>query len=111
MRGMFDADPQLGELVDAAVLDPTLARKLVEADPTLLDRRNSLGETALHFLAVENYGGGVQTLIDLGASVHVTNQFGATPLEEAMSIDAADAVAVLIRAGAAPPNPAPEPGG
>jgi ankyrin repeat protein len=99
---MADWDPRLTELIDAAVENPDLARKLVEADPTILDLRTGIGETALHFLAVENYGGGVQVLIDLGASVNVTNEFGATPLEEALSIKAMEAVDVLQRAGATP---------
>jgi hypothetical protein len=42
-------------------------------------------------------------LIDLGASVNVTNEFGAAPLKEALSIKAIEAVDVLKRAGAKPP--------
>jgi hypothetical protein len=101
---MPDWDPRLTTLVDAAVEDPALAKPLVEADPTILDLRTGLGETALHFLAVENYAGGVQVLIDLGANVNVTNEFGATPVEEARIAGANEAVEVLVRAGALAPR-------
>jgi hypothetical protein len=76
-------DPRLEKLINAAVEDPELAKKIVEADPSILELRKELGETALHFLAVENYASGVQVLIDLGASVHVVNEFGSSPLDEA----------------------------
>ena len=75
------------------------------ADRSILELRTGIGETALHYLAVDNYGSGVQTLIDLGASVHVTNEFGRSPLDEAAMVGAADAVAVLRRAGAVPSAP------
>lgn len=101
---MPDWDPRLTALVDAAVEDPALAKQLVEADPTILVLRTGLGETALHFLAVENYASGVQVLIDLGADVNVTNQFGATPVEEARMSGANEAVEVLLRAGAVAPR-------
>jgi hypothetical protein len=95
-------DPQLVELIDAAVENPGLAKSLVEADPSLLDLRTGLGETALYFLAVENYASGVQVLIDLGASVNVANMFGSSPQDEAEFINASDAVAV--HDGRAPRN-------
>jgi ankyrin repeat protein len=82
MQHVPDWDPRLTALVDAAVEDPALARQLVEADPSILDLRTHIGETALHFLAAENRAGGVQVLIDLGADVKFLNEFGATPVEE-----------------------------
>ena len=97
---MYSMDPRLAELIDAAVENPEHAKRLVEADPTLLGLRTSLGETALHFLAVENYASGVQVLIDLGASVNVTNSFGSSPLDEAEFVSASEAADVLRRAGA-----------
>jgi hypothetical protein len=99
-----DWDPRLSALIDAAVEDPALAKQLVEADPSILDLRTGLGETALHFLAVENYASGVLVLIDLGADVNVTNEFGATPVEEARVAGAIEAVEVLLRAGALAPR-------
>jgi ankyrin repeat protein len=93
-------DPLLVELVSASVHDPERARQLVMSQPHVLDLRTGLGETALHYLAIENYADAVQLLIDLGAHVNVTNEFGKTPLEEAELVGSADAVSVLKRAGA-----------
>jgi ankyrin repeat protein len=95
-------DPLLVELVKAAVFDPPRARQLVADHPNALDLRTRLGETALHYLAIENYVDAVQLLIDLGAQVNVTNEFGASALEEAELAGAADAAATLRRAGARP---------
>jgi ankyrin repeat protein len=95
-------DPRLIALMRAAEEGLDSARKLVEADSAILDLRTGLGETALHYLAVENRVEAVQRLIDLGASVNVTNKFGRTPLQEAKYIGASDVVAVLTRAGADP---------
>ncbi len=92
---MSQWDPLLVELMHAAVKDAERARQLVKTHPHVLDLRTGLGETALHYLAVENYSEAVQLLIDLGAVVNVTNDFGNTPLAEAT-----DAVLVLKRAGA-----------
>jgi ankyrin repeat protein len=90
----------LVELMKTAVHDPGRARQLVMSQPHVLDLRTGLGETALHYLAVENYADAVQLLIDLGAKVNVTNDFGKSPLEEAELAEATDAVTVLRRAGA-----------
>jgi ankyrin repeat protein len=83
-----------------ATKDPKLACKLVKAHPEVLDFRTGLGETALHYLAVENCAEAVQLLIDLGAEVNVKNKFGASALEEAMQVEAKETVEVLRRAGA-----------
>src|SRR2546430_12483690 len=92
--------PLLVKLVQFAVRDSKLARKLVKDYPEVLDLRTGLGETALHYLAVENYADAVQLLIDLGAEVNVKNEFGASALEEAMQVEAKETVEVLRRAGA-----------
>jgi ankyrin repeat protein len=97
---MAQWDPLLVELVRAAVFDPKRARQLVADHPGVLDLRTGLGETAFHYLAIENYAAAVQLLIDLSAQVNVTNDFGASALEEAELAGAADAAATLRRAGA-----------
>ena len=53
-------------------------------------------------MGVENYGNTVETLIELGARDDVTNGFVATRLEKALSINATDTVALLLRAGVSP---------
>ena len=92
--------PLLVKLVQFAVRHPKLARKLVKDHPEVLELRNGIGETALHYLAVENYAEAVQLLIELGADVNVMNDFGATALEEAIVVEAKETVEVLRRAGA-----------
>src|SRR5437868_10207723 len=89
---MASWDSKLVELMRTAVHDPERARRIVADDPTVLDLRTGLGETALHYLAVENYADAVQLLIDLGADVNVTNTSGATALFEASLVDAEEAV-------------------
>lgn len=46
------------------------AEKLIEHDPELLCKTNSLGETVLHYLAVENDVEGVSWLHSRGASLN-----------------------------------------
>jgi ankyrin repeat protein len=92
--------PLLVKLMQFAVSNPKLARKLVRDHPDVLNLRTNLGETALHYLAVENYADAVQLLIDLGAAVNVTNKYGASPLEEATLVGAKETVQALRRAGA-----------
>ena len=84
----------------AAIHDPERARLLVKTNPQALKLRTGIGETALHYLAVENYADAVQFLIDLGADVNVVNDFGNTALQEASQVKAKETVVVLERAGA-----------
>lgn len=92
--------PLLVKLMQFAVSNPKLARQLVENHPEVLNLRTGLGETALHYLATENYADAVQRLIDLGADVNVKNNFGASALQEALQVGAKETVQVLRRAGA-----------
>ncbi|MEI6232001.1 MAG: ankyrin repeat domain-containing protein [Planctomycetota bacterium] len=92
--------PMLIKLMNFAVNDPKLARKLVKEHPEVLNLRTAIGETALHYLAIENYSDAVQLLIDLGADVNVENEFGKTVLHEAIICDAQPTIAILKSAGA-----------
>jgi ankyrin repeat protein len=92
--------PLLIKLMQFAVSSPKLARKLVKDHPEVLNLRTGLGETALHYLAVENYAEAVQLLIDLGAEVNVQSKFGASAPAEATQVEAKEAAEVLRRAGA-----------
>ncbi len=97
--------PLLIKLMQFAVRNPKLARKLVKDHPEALKLRNGIGETALHYLAVENYADAVQLLIDLGADAYVGNYFGATALQEATKVRANEAAEVLKRAKRLSHNP------
>jgi ankyrin repeat protein len=92
--------PLLVKLMQFAVSNPKLARKLVKDHPEVLNLRTGIGETALHYLSVENYADAVQLLIDLGADVNVKNEFGNSAIEEAMQVEARETIEVLRRAGA-----------
>ena len=70
----------LNELIDAAVQDQQKARLLLKRHPELLRADYSLGETVLHFLAIENYTGAVRFLAEAGADVNAKDKFGDTPL-------------------------------
>lgn len=86
----------LNELIDAAVLDQRKARHLLRRHPHLLHARRSLGETALHFLAVEGYAESVRFLALVGANVNVQNEFGDTPLIDAALLGREDVVKTLL---------------
>jgi hypothetical protein len=52
------------------------AERLLSESPEILGETNSIGETVLHFLAVENDFEGVTWLHSRGASLNTKNKFG-----------------------------------
>lgn len=99
----MEPDPKLiGQLICAAVRDHPLARKMLNDMPELLEAHDSLGETALHFLAIEGYLEGVRFLIEAGANVNTTNKFGTAVLIEVAGLGEAAMVALLLLHGADP---------
>jgi hypothetical protein len=57
---MADLTPEfVREFINAAVLDPQRAARLLQEYPDLRDARYLWGETCLHFLAVEGFKEGV----------------------------------------------------
>jgi ankyrin repeat protein len=100
---MAFSDNQLfNQLVDAAVLDQPAAEQLLREHPGLITATNRLGETALHFLAVENYAEGVAFLARHGAPVNARNDSQRTPLMEAAALGATQVVRALLTCGADP---------
>ena len=87
--------PLLIKLIQLAVSDPAATRRLVAAHPEVLDLRTNCGETALHYLAVENYADAVRLLISLGAAPNPRNNFGSTALAEATQVGAIAAARVI----------------
>ena len=59
------------------------AEEMLAETPELLEERNGLGETVLHYLAVENDQEGVAWLHSKGADLNTQNEFGTPPLYEA----------------------------
>jgi ankyrin repeat protein len=93
-----------GELVDASVDAPDIARKMLLDHPGLMESKGLHGETPLHFLAIEGFAEGVRFLLACGANPDPVNRFGNTPLQECvfLSLDRTDVVSALLQAGADP---------
>ena len=53
--------------------DRPKAKELLKQHPEVLDARCLWGETALHYLAIENYGDEIRFLCELGFDVNVTD--------------------------------------
>jgi ankyrin repeat protein len=62
--------------------------------------RTGLGETMLHWYAIEGTPDVLQKLIDLGFKVNVQNNFGNTPIMECSQINRWDNARVLFHNGA-----------
>jgi hypothetical protein len=92
----------VGAFIDAAVRDPDKARDMLKKTPTLLSAPWIHEETPLHFLAIENYLGGVRLLVQLGMDVNAVNEFGNTALTEVVTLGNVQMVEELLRLGANP---------
>ncbi len=62
------------------------ARDLLSREPALVDSLTGLGETPLHFLAVEDQLDAVKLLFEQGASLDTQNRFGDSALAEVASL-------------------------
>jgi hypothetical protein len=91
-----------GALVDAAVDDPAKARRMVAEDPSVLKETGLFDETALHYLAVENFVEGVRLLLELGADPNAQSDSGDTPLHDCLTLGNNELVDILLEAGANP---------
>src|SRR6266481_23928 len=98
----FTDDKELIDLIDASVDDQAKALELLKAKPDLIARRNRLEETALHFLAVENFAKGVEFLCNHGAEVNCVDFSRATPLLHAAGLGYEEIVRILLTHGANP---------
>jgi hypothetical protein len=88
------------EFINAAVEEPDKARQMLKTNPGLLRARWRLGETPLHFLAIEGYLDGVRLLGQLGIDVNAANELGDTALTEVVTLGNAQMVEELLRLGA-----------
>jgi ankyrin repeat protein len=93
-------DPGVVGLVDAFEhsIDAGIAVALRE--PRLIRERTSLGETALHLIALGDRPDACRALVKLGADVDALCDACETPLSLAVSIGRADTVRTLLEAGA-----------
>lgn len=67
---------------------------------TVISNRSGLGETMLHWYAIEGDPDVLEKIIGLGFEVNTTNEFGQTPLFESAIIGRWDNVEVLLKHGA-----------
>src|SRR5260370_40302662 len=82
--------------------DFAAASTLLQHDPRLINSVNDVGETALHFLAVENNRPSVEWLQSRGADLNSTNEFGTPLLFEVAQLGYRDLFLWLVRRGADP---------
>lgn len=85
---------------NAAYSDLEAAERLVREDPSLVHARNGIGETAFHFLVVEDAHKPVQWLFARGSDINTTNDFGSTPLLEAAGLGYVEMCRWLLANGA-----------
>lgn len=89
-------------LVRAAVQGPESLRDLLREKPDLVSARTSVGETALHYLAIENQSEAVRALARHGSNVNDPDDFGMTPLMSAASLHHVDICSLLLELGGDP---------
>lgn len=98
---MEQADPQWYELRDAVhVREYDRAEVLLGQRPSLLHLVNPLGETVLHFLAVEDDLAGVSWLFAKGADVNNRNIFGVPLIFEVAQVASENLFIWLVEHGA-----------
>lgn len=83
-------------LIRACMTGLESADELLRAEPSLIRERTRLGETPLHYLAVENQLAAVRFLHERGASVEVSNMFGESALKEAILLGYRDLAEYLL---------------
>jgi hypothetical protein len=88
------------EFISASVLNQDKARDMLKKTPALLQARYRLHETPLHYLAIENYLGGVRFLGQLGMDVNALNEFGDTALADVATLGNVPMAEELLRLGA-----------
>ena len=93
-------DARFHSLCDAMFNDWGAAQALIEADPTIIESRSGIGETALHYLAVENHLEGVRWLWQRGADINTRDNFQGTPLIAAVSLGYLELCRSLLDNGA-----------
>jgi ankyrin repeat protein len=96
----MDSELPVNRLIRAGFESPDEVSEIVRQAPELLEARTGLGETALHYLAVENQIRAVVLLVEAGAQVNTLNGVGTTPLADAASLGYAEMVECLLSRGA-----------
>ena len=85
------------EAYEALAEGSSPSAKLLE---TVRSNRNGIGETMLHWYAIEGEPAIVEKIIGLGFDVNTTNAFGRPPLFECVQLDRWNMVELLLAHGA-----------
>jgi hypothetical protein len=93
-------DPLFYTFRDSVRTNPKAAEEMLARNSNLVRLSNGIGETALHFLAVEDCLDEVEWLIEHGATVDTLNDFKQTPLMEVASAGRVDMCKLLVSHGA-----------
>lgn len=93
-------DPRFYAFRDTVRTNLQAAAEMLAADPEVIRLRNSIGETTMHYLAVENCPQEVAWLIARGAEVDTQNQFQQTPLMEVAALGLLNICRLLVARGA-----------
>ena len=91
---------KFNKFILSIVSDLSSASKLLTEEPDLLHVKNGIGETVLHYLAVEDQLEMVRWLYKEGSDLNTTNDFGNTPLSEAASLGYLELCEFLLDNGA-----------
>jgi len=94
-------DPRFYELRNALLEDADAAFAQIRSDRSLLDVRSGLGETLMHWFAVEYREDIVRELLKLGSKVDPTNHFGSTPFADIIGLKNQSMCRLLLEHGAA----------
>ena len=98
---MSKTDPAWHKLRDAVEAGEfSQAEALLLEQPTLIHMTNGIGETSLHFLAVENDIEGVAWLHARGADLNTKNSFGTPVLFEVAQLEYRELFTWFIENGA-----------
>lgn len=89
------------ELVDACFHDVAAAEMLVRRDPNYVQYRDGVGETAFHYVVVENRIDLAAALLNLGSAIDTQDESGATPLMHSVMLGYEELVHWLVLNGAA----------
>jgi len=88
------------KLAQAVFSNVHQAKAEVQRDPSLLQARDGVGETAFHYVVVENRVDLAQHLLEWGSDINTRDHSGVTPLMAAAYVGYLDMVKWLIQHGA-----------
>ena len=93
-------DPRWNDFLEAVwLMDRARASEMVADNPEVLQMRSGLGETPLHYLAVENHIDGVKWLYEKGSNLDTKNQFGTPVVFEVAQLGYRDLLVWLLKHG------------